>query len=159
MNLVRWEPFRDLVSLRQSMDRLYEDSFVRTTRALALFGDAVHAPIDVYQTPDEVVVKASLPGVKPEDVEMSITDNTLTIKAETKGAEEVKREDYLYREHHHGSFVRSITLPRALQADKAEATSENGILTLTIPKAEDAKPRTIEVKAKKAIGGEKKQKN
>jgi len=158
MNLVRWEPFRDLMSLRQAMDRLYEESFVRPSRALALFGDGVHAPIDVYQTPNEVVVKASLPGVKPEDVEINITDDTLTIKGETKGIEELKREDYLYREHHHGSFVRSITLPHALQTDKAEATSEDGILTLTIPKAEDAKPRTIEVKAKKAIEGEKKEK-
>jgi HSP20 family protein len=158
MNLVRWEPFRDLMSLRQAMDRLYEESFVRPSRTMALFGDGVHAPIDVYQTPGEVVVKASLPGVKPEDIEINITDNTLTIKGETKGTEELKREDYLYREHHHGSFVRSITLPRDLQADKAEAISEDGLLTLTIPKAEDAKPRTIEVKAKKAIEGEKKEK-
>lgn len=158
MNLVRWEPFRDLMSLRQAMDRLFEESFVRPSPAMALSGDGVHAPIDLYQTPSEVVVKASLPGVKPEDIEINITDDTLTIRGETKGTDELKREDYLYREHHHGSFVRSITLPHALQTDKAEATSEDGILTLTIPKSEDAKPRTIEVKAKKAIEGEEKEK-
>jgi HSP20 family protein len=159
MNIVRWEPRRDLVSLRQAMDRLFEESFVRPSRALAPFGNGVHTAIDVYQTPDEVVVKAIMPGVKPEDVEINITEDTLTIKGEAKGTEEVKREDYLYREHHHGSFVRSVNLPHALQTDKAEATADDGILTLTIPKAEEAKPRTIEVKAKKAIAGEKKGNN
>jgi len=157
MNLVRWEPFRDLVSLRREMDRLFEESLVRPSRALALFGNGVNPPIDVYQTPNEVVVKASMPGVKPEDVEINITDHTLTIKGEAKGTDEVKREDYLYREHHYGSFVRSLTLPHTVQTDKAEATTEDGILTLTIPKSEDAKPRTIEVKAKKAIEGAKKE--
>jgi len=158
MNLVRWEPFRDLMTLRQAMDRVFEESFVRPSRALALFGDGGHLPIDMYQTPDEVVVKASLPGVKPEDVAINIADDILTLKGKTNGSEEVKGEDYLYREHHHGSFVRSINIPHALQTDKAEATADNGILTITIPRAQEAKPKTIEVKAKKAIEGEKKKK-
>jgi HSP20 family protein len=158
MNLVRWEPFRDLMTLRQAMDRVFEESFVRPSRALALFGDGEHLPIDMYQTPDEVVVKASLPGVKPEDVDINIADDILTIKGKTNGSEEVKGEDYLYREHHHGSFVRSINIPHTLQTDKAEATAENGVLTITIPRAQEAKPKTIEVKAKKAIEGKKKEK-
>ena len=156
MNLVRWEPFRELISLRQAMDRLFEESFVRPSRALALVGDGIQPVIDMYQTPNEVVVKASLPGVKAEDVEVTITDDTLTIKGETKATDEVKREDYLYREHHYGSFTRSIALPHGLQSEKAEATAENGILTLTIPRAEEAKPKTIEIKAKGTIEGEKK---
>ena len=158
MNLVRWEPFRDLVSLRREMDRLFEESLVRPSRALALFGNGVNPPIDVYQNPQEVVVKASLPGVKPEDIQIDINDDTLTIRGETKGTEEVKREDYLHREHHRGSFVRCLTLPHTVQTDKAEATSEDGILTLTIPKAEGVKTKTIEVKAKRTIEGEKKEK-
>lgn len=158
MNLVRWEPFRDLMTLRQAMDRVFDESFVRPSRALTLFGNGGHLPIDMYQTPDEVVVKASLPGVKPEDVDIDITDDILTIKGKTDGTEEVKGEDYLYREHHHGSFVRSLNIPHTLQTDKAEATTENGILTITIPRAKEAKPKTIEVKANKAIEGEKKEK-
>ena len=157
MNIVRWEPFGDIVSLRQAMDRLFEDSFVKPAHALATFGEGVKPAIDVYQTPSEVVVKAIMPGVKPDDVEINITEDTLTIKGEVNGTEEIKKEDYLYREHHHGSLVRSITLPHALQTDKAEATTEDGVLTITIPKAEDAKPRTIEVKAKKTIEGKKKE--
>ncbi len=158
MNLVRWEPFRDLMTLPQAMDRVFEESFVRPSRDLALFGGGGQPPIDMYQTPNEVVIKASLPGVKPEDVDINIADDTLTIKGKTNGSEEVKGEDYLYREHHHGSFVRSIKIPHALQTDKAEATADDGILTITIPRAQEAKPKTIEVKAKKAIEGEKKQK-
>lgn len=148
MNLVRWEPFRELMSLRQAMDRLLEESFVRPSRALGLFGEEAQPPIDVYQTPNEVVVKASLPGVKPEDVEITITDDTLTIKGEAKAKEELKREDYLYQEHRYGGFARSISLPRALQSEKAEATFEDGILILTIPRAEEAKPKAIKIKAK-----------
>lgn len=156
MNVIRWEPFGGLISLRQAMDRLFEESFVRPSHVWGLFGGGAQPPIDMYQTPHEAVVKASLPGVKPEDVEVTITDGTLTIKGETTVTEEVKREDYLYQEHRYGGFARSIALPRTLQSEKAEATFENGVLTLTIPKAEEAKPKTIEVKTKEAIEGEKK---
>jgi HSP20 family protein len=138
------------------MDRLFEESFVRPSRILGLFGEEAQPPIDMYQTPSEVVVKATLPGVKPDDVEISITGDTLTIKGETKASEEAKREDYLYQEHRYGAFSRSITLPPALQSEKAEATFENGVLTLTIPRAEEMKPKTIKVKTKGVIEGEKK---
>jgi HSP20 family protein len=145
---MRREPFSELVSLRQAMDKLFEDSFVRPSRMLAAFGEAAIPAIDVYQTPNEFVVKASLPGTKPDDVNIDITGNTLTIKGETKAEQETKNEDYLYQERRYGSFSRSLVLPSGLQADKIEATMENGILTLTIPKAEEAKPKTIKVKAK-----------
>ena len=156
MNLVRWEPFKDMMSLRQAMDRLMEESFVRHPRALWLLGDGGLPPIDMYQTPNELVVKAALPGVKPDEVDITISDGTLTIKGETKATEEVKREDYLYQEHRYGAFNRSIALPSTLESDKAEATFDNGVLTVTIPRAEEVKPRTIEVKTKGAIEGEKK---
>jgi len=148
MSITRWEPFRELMSLRQAMDRLMEESFVRPSRILGLFGEEAHPPIDMYQTPNEVVVKATLPGVKPDDVDITITGDTLTIKGETKATEEVKREDYLYQEHRYGAFSRSVTLPPALLSEKAEATFENGILTLTIPRAEEAKPKTIKIETK-----------
>ena len=91
--------------------------------------------MDIYQTPNEVVVKAALPGLKPEDVNIDIAGDTLTIKGESKAEQEIKREDYLYREKRYGAFCRSVLLPSGLKADKAEATMEDGILTVTIPKA------------------------
>jgi HSP20 family protein len=100
----------------------------------------------MYQTADDVVIKASLPGVKPEDVDVTITGDTVTIKGETKTEEEIKREDYLYQERRYGAFSRSVRLPGSLQTDKAEAVFENGVLKLTIPKAEESKPKTVKVK-------------
>ena len=148
MSIMRREPFSELMSLRQAMDKLFEDSFVRPSRFLAAFGETAAPAIDAYQTPNEVVVKAAMPGVNPEDINIDITGDTLTIKGETKTEEEIKKEDYLYLERRYGGFSRSLVLPSGLRADKAEANLENGILTLTIPKAEEAKPKTIKIKAK-----------
>jgi len=148
MAIERWQPFSELMSLRQAMDKLFEDSFVRPSRALAALGEVTAPALDVYQTANEVVVKATLPGLKPEDVSIDITGETLTIKGETKAEQEIKKEDYLYQERRYGSFARSIVLPSGLKPDKAEATIEDGVLTLTIPKAEEVKPKAIKVKAK-----------
>jgi len=148
MAIERWQPFSELMSLRQAMDKLFEDSFVRPSRALAAFGEVTVPALDVYQTPNEVVVKTTLPGLKPEEISIDITGETLTIKGETKAEEEVKRENYLYQERRYGSFSRSVVLPSGLKPDKAEATMEDGVLTLTIPKAEEVKPKAIKVKAK-----------
>ncbi|MFO7773026.1 MAG: Hsp20/alpha crystallin family protein [Dehalococcoidia bacterium] len=148
MAMEKWHPLTDLMSLRQAMDRLFEDSFVRPSRALAAIGEAAAPALDVYQTPNEVVVKAALPGLKPEDVNIDITGDTLTIKGESKAEQEIKREDYLYQERRYGAFSRSVVLPGGLNSDKAEATMEDGVLTLTIPKAEESKPKAISVKAK-----------
>jgi len=148
MAIERWHPFTELMSLRQAMDRLFEDTFVRPSRFLAAFGETAMPALDVYQTPNEVVVKAALPGVKPGDVNIDITGDTLTIRGEHKADQEIKKEDYLYQERRYGSFSRSVVLPSGLEPDKAEATMEDGILTITIPKAEEIKPKTIKVKAK-----------
>ena len=148
MAIERWQPFSELMSLRQAMDKLFEDSFVRPSRALAALGEVTAPALDVYQTANEVVVKATLPGLKPEDVSIDITGETLTIKGETKAEQEIKKENYLYQERRYGSFARSIVLPSGLKPDKAEATIEDGVLTLTIPKAEEVKPKAIKVKAK-----------
>lgn len=148
MAIQRWQPFTELMSLRQAMDKLFEDSFVRPSRGLHAFSELTVPALDVYQTPNEVVVKATLPGVKPEDVSIDITGETLTIRGETKVEEEVKKEDYLYQERRYGSFSRSVVLPGGLKTDKAEATMEDGVLTLTIPKAEEVKPKAIKVKPK-----------
>jgi HSP20 family protein len=146
--MIRWgEPFSELVTLRQAMDKLLEDSFVRPSRFLAGFAEAGAPAIDAYQTANEVVVKASVPGVKPEDINIEITGDTLTVKGESKVAEEVKKENYFFQERRYGSFARSLNLPGGIQADKAEAKLENGLLTITVPKAEEVKPKVIKVKA------------
>ncbi len=159
MNLIRWDPFRELVGMRQAMDRLLEGGYVRPSRPLVGWTEWAQPSLDMYQTPKEVVVKASLPGVNPEDVDIEISGNTLTIKGETKQEDKSEEDDYLCRECHYGSYYRAITLPQAVKGDKAEATFEDGILTLTVPKTEVEKPKKITVRAKKAIeGGTKKPK-
>ena len=147
-NLVRWEPFRDLVSLREAMDRLFEESFVQPRSGwLAPVGEGTLA-VDVYETDDAIVVKSAIPGVKPEDLDISLTGDTLTIKGETKGEEEVREETYIRRERRYGSFCRALAIPASVVADKAEAEFEHGVLTLTLPKAEETKPKAVKVKAK-----------
>jgi len=154
-NIIRWQPLPELMSLRQAMDRLFEDSFVTPSRLLDTFSPGAAIPIDMYQTTDEVIVEAALPGIKPEEVDITITGDTLTIKGETKAEENIKREDYLYQEHRYGTLSRSVTLPRGLNTDKAKAGFDNGILTLTIPKSEKTKPKQIKVKAKGVVEGKK----
>jgi HSP20 family protein len=144
-NLVRWEPFREMLSLRDAVDRLLADSFVRTSD---WFSEGVPA-IDMYETKDAVVVKATLPGVKPEDVEIKLTGDVLSIRGEMKEEVETNDRNYHCRERRYSSFNRSIGLPVSVVADKASAEFENGILTLTLPKSEESKPKVITVKAKK----------
>ncbi|MBC7248881.1 MAG: Hsp20/alpha crystallin family protein [Anaerolineae bacterium] len=146
-SLIRWQPFEDLVSLRDAMDRLFEESFIRPRSWLMPFESGL--AVDVYETDDNVVVEAALPGVKPEEVEVSLTGDVLTIKGETKAEKEEKEANYIRRERRYGAFCRSISLPGGLEGDKAEAEFEHGVLKLTIPKAESVKPKVIKVKTKK----------
>ncbi len=157
MTMQHWEPFREMMTLRDAMDQLFEDSFVRPSRFLSEEGLGGSLPLDVYQTDNEVIVKASLPGFKPEEVDISITGDTLSIKGEHKEESETKKEDYLLKERRYGSFSRTVTLPVEIQSEKAEAVFENGVLTLTLPKAEEVKPKQIKVKPKAMIEGEKKE--
>lgn len=144
-NLIRWEPAREMMTLREAMDRLFDDAF---TRPLTL-RDGWSAPaIDMYQTDDEIVVKAALPGIKPDEVQINITGEVLTLKGETKHEEERKEKAWHMREQRYGSFERSVILPTDVVADKAKAEFENGILTITLPKAEEVKPKIINIKAK-----------
>jgi HSP20 family protein len=147
-NLTRWEPFRDLVSLREAMDRLFADSFVRPSGRMLAPMEGAALAVDMYETNDDVVVKTALPGIDPDDVDISITGNTLTIQGETKAEEAVERENYVYRERRFGAYARSLTLPVGVKADEAEAAYENGVLTLRLPKVEEAKPKAIQVKVK-----------
>lgn len=145
-NLIRWEPMREMMTLREAMDRLFDDAF---TRPINNGNNNWGAPaIDLYQTNEDVVVRAALPGLKIEDVQISITGDVLTLKGEFKQDNEVKEATYHIKEQRYGSFERSVMLPIDVQSEKARAEFENGVLTVTLPKAEQVKPRTITVKTK-----------
>ena len=148
MNLVRWEPLNDLVTLRQAMNRLFEDSFVRLPNT-AGDGDSAFIPaVDIYETADKIGLKAAMPGVKPDDIDINVTPEGVTIKGESKSENEVKDEHYVRREFRYGAFARTIALPQGLKIDRAEASMDNGVLTLEIPKAEEVKPKSVKIKAK-----------
>jgi len=146
--LTRWDPFRDLISLRDAMDQLFEESVVRPRTGELTREAAGSLVVDMYETDEAVVVKTATPGVEPEDIDISITGDTLTIKGESRADEEVEEDNYLCRERWYGAFSRSMTIPVAVKADEAEAEFEDGVLTLTLPKAEEVKPKAIEVKAR-----------
>ena len=137
-NLTRWEPVREMMTLREAMDRLFDDAF---TRPINLRDGGWSAPaVDMYQTNDEVVIKAALPGFKADEVQINVTGDVLTLRGETKHEEEKQERSWHIREHRWGSFERSVALPTTVTADKAVAVLENGILTVTLPNAEEVKP-------------------
>ncbi len=145
-NLIRWEPAREMMTLREAMDRLFDDAF---TRPLSLSDVNWSVPaVDMYQTDNEVVVRAALPGIKADEVQLNVTGEVLTIKGETKQENETKEKAYHIREQRWGAFERSLVLPTEVVADKAKADFENGILTITLPKAEEVKPKSINIKTK-----------
>jgi len=146
-NLIRWEPAREMMSLREAMDRLFEDAFTRPLSLRERDGWSVPA-IDMYQTDNEVVVKAALPGIKADEVQINVSGDVLGLKGEMKHEEEKKDKAWHIHEQRWGSFERSVSLPTSVVAEKAKAEFENGVLTITLPKAEEVKPKTITVKAK-----------
>ena len=144
-NLIRWEPARDMMTLREAMDRLFDDAF---TRPFSLRDGWTVPAIDMYQTDDEVVVKAALPGIKADEVQINITGEVLTLKGEVRHEEDKKEKAWHIHEQRWGSFERSLVLPTEVVADKTKAEFENGVLTITLPKAEEVKPKVINIKAK-----------
>jgi HSP20 family protein len=145
-SIVRWEPIRDMMSLRDAMERMWDDRYLRPPMPFGPWAEG-SLPVDMYETDDSVVVKTGVPGVSAENIDVSVTGDTLTIKAESQEEEEVSRENYLRRERRIGSYCRTVTLPGGLESDKAEADYTDGVLTLTFPKAEEVKPKTIQVTA------------
>lgn len=142
----RPSPFGELLSLRQAMDRLLEDSFVRPRGGWnGPTGEASPLPLDISTGADALVVEAALPGVRPEDVEITVEEGTLTIRGSSRTERSEGQGEYLVQEIRRGEFVRSISLPSGLEPDKAEASFDDGILTLRIPRAEQVKPRQIRI--------------
>jgi HSP20 family protein len=146
-DIMRWDPFGEMASLRSVVDRLFDDARPARAAAEGFF------PIDLYETADEVVVKASLPGVKPEDIDISVHGQVLTLKGESKEEHEEKGQNFYRKERRTGTFLRQLTLPTEVDSAKAEAAVEDGVLRLTLPKAEANKPKQIKVQAKPVIEG------
>jgi len=150
-NLTRWEPVREMMTLREAMDRLFDDAFTHPfslNREGGSTWSSFSPAIDMYQTDNEIVVKAALPGLKPEEVQINVTSDILTIKGEVKHEEEKKDKSWHIREQRWGSFERSLRLPTGVISDRAKADFDNGILTISLPKSEEVRPKTITVKAK-----------
>jgi HSP20 family protein len=147
--LTRWDPFREMQILRNTVDRLFETTLSDlggTTEPLS-WG----LPLDVIEKDEAFIVKASVPGIDPENLEITYTDNTLTIKGSVEAEKEEKEARYHLRERRYGSFARSITLGSRVQGEKIEARYENGVLELMLPKAEEVKPKRIQIKTPKMI--------
>jgi HSP20 family protein len=144
MALERWDPFREAISLRDAMNTLLQESFVRPGNA-AMTGGAASFPLDIAETQDEFVVRASLPGVKPDDVQITVHGDLLTIRGESKAEEEKEGGHWHLRERRFGSFQRSVALATPVNSEKAQAHYEHGVLTLHLPKADQAKPKQIKV--------------
>ena len=149
--ITRWDPFQEMITLRNYVDRLLEPSFGPSSASLqpTTWGLA----LDVVEKEDEFLVKASVPGINPDDLDITFTDNVLTIKGETKAEEEKDEGAYHLRERRYGSFSRSISLGSHITAEKIQANYENGVLTLHLPKAEEVKPKRISIKPSKLIEG------
>ena len=148
MTLIRRpSPFSDLLTLRQAMDRAFEDSFVRSPFWTTTAPEGGAIPLDITSTPDALVVEASMPGVRPEAVDITVESGTLTISGTFEAERSTEEGDQLIRELRRGTFTRAISLPQGLEPDQAEATFENGILRLRLPKAEQVKPRQIKISA------------
>jgi HSP20 family protein len=145
--LVRWSPFREMVDMQRRLDRIFDDMGQNLPESD--WSEAGNwLALDVHETDDAFTVETDLPGLKAEDINVSLHDNMLTISAETNREEQKENQNRIISERRYGSFQRSIRLPNAVNPDQVEAHFENGVLHLTLPKSEEAKPRQIEVKSK-----------
>ncbi|HLB26818.1 MAG TPA: Hsp20/alpha crystallin family protein [Dehalococcoidia bacterium] len=141
-NIIRWGPFTELDQMRHAMDSIFGEFHPFRPEAGAEVG---YIPLDVAETDDGFEVEAALPGLKPDDVEVQVHGDTVTIRGEAKEETEEKDKNWLRRERRYGMFARSFTLPTALDAEKAAADFQNGVLKLHLPKSEAGRPKTIKV--------------
>lgn len=148
-----WRPFMDLTRWERDMERMFDDFFSRRMRpwwperwSLPAVLEISQPTVDLYEDKDEIVVKAELPGIDKDNIEVNLTDHTLTIKGEKKKEEEVKEENYYKSERSYGSFVRTLDLPKEVHADKVKASFKKGVLEVRLPKTEEAKAKEIKVK-------------
>ena len=151
--LTRWDPFQELNSMRSVMDRLFDQSVGRAFRASDELAN-VTLGLDVFETGDQYVVKAAVPGIDPADVDIQVEDDVLTIKGKFEQKDEVTEGGWLRRELSYGAFERSLRQPPPVDAERADATFENGLLKLTLPKKPEARSRSIKITPQGVIEGE-----
>ena len=152
MAIVRWEPFRDLVSVQERMNLIFDEAFRGASRGTddeSALGASWAPVVDIYEAEGNLVLKAELPGVDPKDVDVRVENNVLTLRGERKFESDVKREQYHRVERAYGSFSRSFTLPNAVDTDKIKAEYKDGVLRVTLPQREEAKPKQIAVAVSK----------
>ena len=147
MAIVRWSPFRDLVGLQDEMNRLF-DTFSKGNDTQNLLEGTWAPAVDIYETPNELVVKADLPDLKLEDIDVRVENQTLTIKGERRFEEDAAEKGYHRIERSYGSFVRNFAVPSTVDTEKVSADYKNGVLTITLPKKEAAKPKQVKVEVK-----------
>jgi HSP20 family protein len=145
-----WRPMSDLLSFGDTMDRFFDEGRLNPSSLwlVSPFRDGL--AVDMYRDDGNLVIKAEVPGVKPDDLDITVKGNVLEIAGETEAEDEVKRENYIRRERRYGSFRRSVVLPAEAEGDKAEATFEDGILTVSVPLAEEAQPESVKVEVKES---------
>lgn len=147
--LIPWQPFREMDTMVRNFEDIFGRSFLPVWRRLPTEARKWTPAIEVFEKEDEFVVRAELPGMKEEDVDISVADDTLTIKGEKKSESEVKEGNYYYCERSYGSFLRSITLPSNIDSKKIEASYESGVLEISLPKVDEVKPKKISISTKK----------
>jgi len=145
MAIIRWDPFRDLVTLREKMNRLFEEAYSARGEERDLVSSSWTPSVDIYETEQELVLTAEVPGIEDKDIEIKVEDSTLTLKGERKFEKETKEENYHRIERAYGSFYRSFSLPPYIDQEKIEAEHEQGVLKITMPKKLEAKPKTVKV--------------
>jgi HSP20 family protein len=148
MAIVRYEPFRNLVTVQDRMNRIFEEAFrgaPRGTEEEWALGGAWAPAVDIYEHEGNLVLKAELPGIDPKDVDVQVENNVLTLRGERKFDSEVKREEYHRVERAYGTFSRSFTLPNVIDTGKIKAEFKEGVLRVTLPQREEAKPKQISI--------------
>lgn len=146
MTLTRWDPFRDLVALQDRMNRLFDESVRNVRTGDEALSSAIWSPaVDIYETANEVVVKAELPEVNQNDIDIQVENNTLTLRGERKFDKETKQENFHRIERAYGVFSRSFTLPSTVDQERIKADYKDGILRISLPKREASKPKQIKV--------------
>lgn len=147
MSITRFSPMTDFVSLREAMDRLFEDSFIRPNAWSGSAGQ-IAVPVDLWETSDAYHLRADLPGLTPDDIEINVTQGTVQISGETKASADVTSDGWLRQERRTGRFQRAFTLPVQIDPSRVRATFEHGVLDLVLTKADEVRPRSIKVNAK-----------